>query len=259
MDFFEFIIQEIELILIIFVRLTGFFVIDPVFARKNFPTIAKIVLAFVIALIIFPVIDINTEIPFQLIPYVFIIIKEFFVGFIIGFCAFLMFSSIYVAGQIIDMKIGFGLVNILDPQINVQVPIIGNFQYILTLLIFLTTNGHHHMLSAVIKSYEMLPIGEAVITELFFNNVVKMFSNMFVIAFKISLPIIGAILLTDIALALISRTIPQMNIFIIGIPIKIVVGIFVLVFYIPMYLVILDVMFNGIYNDVFTFLKVMTP
>ena len=97
------------------------------------------------------------------------------------------------------------------------------------------------------------------LTEPFFNNVVKMFSNMFVIAFKISLPIIGAILLTDIALALISRTIPQMNIFIIGIPIKIVVGIFVLVFYIPMYLVILDVMFNGIYNDVFTFLKVMAP
>lgn len=259
MDFFEFIIQEIELILIIFVRLTGFFVIDPVFARKNFPTIAKISLAFVITLIIFPVIDINTEVPFQSIPYVFLIIKEFFIGFIIGFCAFLMFSSIYVAGQIIDMEIGFGLVNILDPQINVQVPIMGNFQYILTLLIFLTTNGHHHMLSAVIKSYEMLPIGEAVLTEPFFNNVVKMFSNMFVIAFKISLPIIGAILLTDIALALISRTIPQMNIFIIGIPIKIVVGIFVLVFYIPMYLVILDVMFNGIYNDVFTFLKVMAP
>ena len=70
-----------------------------------------------------------------------------------------MFSSIYVAGQIIDMEIGFGLVNILDPQINDSTNY-GNFQYILTLLIFLTTNGHHHMLSAVIKSYEMLPIGK---------------------------------------------------------------------------------------------------
>lgn len=259
MNFLEDIIKELDLIFIIFVRLTGFFVINPVYGRKSVPTMAKVALAFLIALIILPVIDIDIGIPFKLFPYTFLIIKEFFVGFVISFCAFIMFSSIYVAGQIIDMKVGFGLVNILDPQINIQVPIMGNFQYILTLLVFLTINGHHHMLSAVIKSYDILPIGKAVITDPFFNNVIKIFSNMFVIAFKISLPIIGAILLTDIALALISRTIPQMNIFIVGIPIKIAVGIFIIVFYIPMYLIILDVMFNGIYNDIFTFLKVMAP
>ncbi|HHY13536.1 MAG TPA: flagellar type III secretion system protein FliR, partial [Thermoanaerobacterales bacterium] len=126
-------------------------------------------------------------------------------------------------------------------------------------LIFLTINGHHHMLSSVIKSYELLPVGAVTLKEPLFNNVIHLFNKTFIIAFKMSLPVIGVILLTDIALSLISRTMPQMNIFIVGIPIKVTIGIFVIAFCLPMYLVILDIMFNGIYNDVYSFLKVMSP
>lgn len=259
MNLLEYVTNELELLLIIFSRMTGFFVISPVFSRRNFPTIAKIALSLLLALLIGPILGDVIEISSNLIPYYFLIIKEFFVGFVIGFCSFITFSSIYIAGQIIDRKIGFGLVNILDPQINVQVPMTGNFKYILTLLIFLTINGHHHMLSSVIKSYELLPVGAVTLKEPLFNNVIHLFNKTFIIAFKMSLPVIGVILLTDIALSLISRTMPQMNIFIVGIPIKVTIGIFVIAFCLPMYLVILDIMFNGIYNDVYSFLKVMSP
>ncbi|HHY14252.1 MAG TPA: flagellar biosynthetic protein FliR, partial [Thermoanaerobacterales bacterium] len=129
MNLLEYVTNELELLLIIFSRMTGFFVISPVFSRRNFPTIAKIALSLLLALLIGPILGDVIEISSNLIPYYFLIIKEFFVGFVIGFCSFITFSSIYIAGQIIDRKIGFGLVNILDPQINVQVPMTGNFKY----------------------------------------------------------------------------------------------------------------------------------
>lgn len=257
MELIEFVLQRLNLIFIIFSRLTGFFAIVPIFGRRNFPTIAKIVLAFFCSLIILPIINLDNKIPDQILPYAAIILKEFFIGFIIGFCVFLMFTAIYVAGQLIDMKIGFGIVNVLDPQINIQVPIMGNFQYIITMLIFLTINGHHLLLDALIKSYTIISIGEGFFSEAFFEKIIEMFSEMFLIAFKISLPVIGAVFLADVALGIVARTVPQMNVFIVGLPIKVALGIFVMVFYLPMYLIIIDVMFNGAYNNIFSVIRAM--
>jgi len=131
--------------------------------------------------------------------------------------------------------------------------IIGSIQSI----IFLTINGHHLLLDALIKSYTIISIGEGFFSEAFFEKIIEMFSEMFLIAFKISLPVIGAVFLADVALGIVARTVPQMNVFIVGLPIKVALGIFVMVFYLPMYLIIIDVMFNGAYNNIFSVIRAM--
>jgi len=245
----------VKFLLILF-RCSGFIMLTPVFGRREFPAQAKIGLAGFLALIIYPLIQ-DTAADLNMWDLATLVVKETFVGLSIGYITLMMFSSLYVAGQIIDMQMGFGIVNVMDPQSNTQVPLMGNFYYILTILIFLTVNGHHVLISALIKSFEIVPISRAVFEGRLLEIIVSSFKEMFLIGFKVSLPVISMIFLTDFAMGIIARTVPQMNVFIVGLPIKILVGIAGMIIVFPMYLVALDVIFNGTYDNILTLLQGM--
>ena len=191
--------------------------------------------------------------------YMALIFKEFIVGLIIGFIAYLVFNAIYIAGQIIDMQIGFGMVNVLDPISNIQVPITSNFYFIISMLVFLIVNGHHVLIKALFDSFKMLPIGSAVFKEQLLTDIFRIFGNIFAIGFKISAPIIAAILITDIALGVISKTVPQLNVFVVGMPLKIGLGLMVMILTIPMFISLVDVLINGMDSDILTVLKDLMP
>ncbi|MDD4503217.1 MAG: flagellar biosynthetic protein FliR, partial [Clostridiaceae bacterium] len=208
--------------------MSSIFVVTPVFGRREMPAYLKIGLAFFCSYILVPLLG-NVQVEYlNLLSFAVIVGKEFLVGVIIGFVSFLVFSALYVAGQIIDMQIGFGMVNVLDPTMNSQVPLIGNFIYILTTLFFLAIDGHHVLLSALYKSYNILPINGFAFTEAMVNNITAIFAEIFVIGFKISIPVIAAALLTEVALGILSRTVPQMNVFVVVIPLKIGIGLLTL-------------------------------
>jgi len=230
--------------------------LTPVFGRREFPTQAKIGLAGFLSLIIYPLIP-DIAASFNILDLATLAVKETFVGLSIGYITFMMLSSLYVAGQIIDMQMGFGIVNVMDPQSNTQVPLMGNFYYILTILVFLTINGHQVLISALIKSFEIVPVSRAVFEGRLLEIIISGFKDMFLIGFKISLPVISMIFLTDFAMGIIARTVPQMNVFIVGLPIKILVGIVGMIIVFPMYLVALDVIFNGTYENILTLLQGM--
>jgi flagellar biosynthetic protein FliR len=230
--------------------------LTPVFGRREFPVQAKVGLAGLLSLIIYPFVP-DVELNLDLWNLAVIIIRETFVGLSIGYITLLMFSSLYVTGEIIDMQMGFGIVNVIDPQSNAQVPIIGNFYYILTILVFLTVNGHHVLISALVKSFEIVPISGATFGLDFLSIIISSFREMFLIGFKVSLPVVSIIFITDLALGIIARTVPQMNVFIVGLPIKILVGIVGMVIVLPAYLVVLDVVFSGTYDNILTLLQGM--
>ena len=118
----------------------------------------KIGLAALVSFVVYPLIsDLNTYNNVWIIGTH--VLKEFTVGISMGYATFLVFTSLYLAGGIIDMEIGFGMVNVLDPQSNTQVPLMGNFFYILTILMFLTIDGHHMLISTIIK-LRILPLGK---------------------------------------------------------------------------------------------------
>lgn len=248
-------IQLIKYLLILF-RCLGFFILTPVFGRREFLAQGKLGLAALVSFIVYPLIpDANVYSNLWIIAIE--VLKEFTVGISMGYAVFLVFSSLYLAGGIIDLEMGFGIVNVMDPQSNTQVPIMGNFYYILTILLFLTIDGHHMLISTIIKSYDLLPLGEIVFRADILYGIITSFKHMFILGVKVAIPIVSIIFLTDIALGIIARTVPQMNVFMVGLPMKIAVGMIGMIVAFPIYLVILNEIYNGAYENILIILNGM--
>lgn len=256
MDLFALIENQVGFFLLIFVRITGIFMMMPIFGSRNVAGRIKACLALIITYIIFPLVfNHTTVIPEHFLPYLFIVAGELVVGLILGFVSSLMFSAIQMAGQLLDMQIGFGIINMIDPLSGQQAPLIGNFKYILALVTFLAVNGHHVLLSALFSSFKLIPVTGMVVQAGLSGFIVDMINGMFVFALKITLPILVALLLTDMSLGILARTMPQMNIFVVGVPGKIIIGIFVLSIALPFYIYFLEMAFDGMYKNIFRLLS----
>lgn len=256
-DVFNILTDKFTLFLLILIRMSSLFVITPVFGGKNVPNYFKVGLAFFCSLILVTLLkDVTVEFT-DIYSYAAIILKELAVGIILGFSSYLVFASLFLAGQIIDTQIGFGMVNVLNPLHDSQIPLTGNFLYILTLLFFLMMNGHHVLLTALFKSYNVLPVNSFVFNDMLFNNLLNVFYETFAIGFKISLPIIAASLLAEISLGILTKTVPQMNVFVVGMPLKVGVGLITLFAMIPMFLATMDVTFNKMFNYLYLIIKSM--
>lgn len=244
--------NQIGFFLLIFARITGIFSTAPIFGSRNVPVVVKAGLSLVLSYILFPLVFTDkTVIPESVLGYFLVVIGEFLIGLIIGFSASLVFSAIQMAGQLLDMQIGFGIVNILDPQSGQQLPLVGNFKYILALLVFLATNSHHMLLAALFSSFKLVPVTGVTFQSNLTELIVNMVGGTFTIAMKISFPVLLSLLLTDVALGILARTMPQMNIFVVGIPGKIIIGLFVLSLALPFYIIFLEVVFSGMYKDIY--------
>jgi flagellar biosynthetic protein FliR len=252
----DIVIKKYEIFLLVFVRMTGIFVMTPIFSRNSIPNAFKIGFAFFISLIVMTTISPN-QFSLNTDNTVILIVRELLVGLIVGFISYLFFTTLYIAGQIIDMQIGFGMVNVLDPQHRVQVPVVGNFFYIIAIFILLIINGHHTLIEAVIASYKILPIGQYVIVDGVYLNIIKIITEIFIIGFKISGPILATIFITNVMLGILARTVPQMNVFIVGMPLKIIVGFIIMIFTMPLYILALQHIFNNMFEEIFNFFKAL--
>jgi len=255
-DFFTLLQSREGFFLLIFVRISGIFMMMPIFSSHNISGRVKAGFALIVTYILFPIVFNNTVvIPEHFLPFLFLVVGELIVGLILGFVSSLIFSAIQMAGQLLDMQIGFGIINMIDPLSGQQAPLIGNFKYILALLVFLATNGHHVLLAALFASFKIIPVTGIVVNVAITKFIVDLVGGLFILALKISLPVIVALLLTDVALGILARTMPQMNIFVVGVPGKIIIGIFVLSIALPFYIFFLEMAFDGMYKNIFSLLS----
>ena len=250
---FEILFNKYEMFLLVLTRVSSIFIISPFFSAQNIPNVLKIGFSFILSLLISVTLDINIDLEGT--TFVAAIAKELMVGLIIGFISYMFFTIFYIMGQLIDMKIGFGMVNVMDPQHKVQVPLMGNFYYILAFLILLFINGHHIIINAIIDSYEFIPIGKFVLGEDITFSLINILSKTFATGFKLAAPIIGIILLMDLLLGILARTIPQMNVFVVGMPLKILVGLLIISVSIPIFYTITIDIFNETVSEIYNFLK----
>ncbi|MEH7344869.1 flagellar biosynthetic protein FliR [Bacillus sp. JJ1532] len=231
--------------LLIFVRVTSFFLMMPLFSYRSIPTVAKIGLGFFMSLVMVFTIDTPTlEIDNH---YFLLIIKEALVGLLIGFIAYLILSAIQIAGGFIDFQMGFAIANVIDPQTGAQSPLMGQYLYTIGLFFLLTVNGHHLLLDGVFYSYQFIPLEQPWISfgnENMAEYVVKAFNSMFIIAFQMSIPVVGSLFLVDIALGIVARTVPQLNVFVVGLPLKIGVSFIVLLTVMSIMLLVVSQLFE---------------
>lgn len=253
-------LTKIEVFIFILIRISSLFIISPLFGRRSLPTIFKIGFSLMVAVILVNVVSIPADVNLNgMYEFTIVALREFMIGVILGYVSFLIFSAIYLAGQLIDTQIGFGIVSVIDPVSNIQVPITANFYYTLAMVIFLTINGHHMLIEALVNSYNLLPIGTAVLNNNMIPQLIKLMGYMFIIGFKISAPVIAAVLVCDVALGILSRTMPQMNIFMVGLPLKIILGLVVMMITIPAFIMILGFMIDTINEQTMTVMKEMVP
>lgn len=252
-NIFDLLFNKYELFLLILVRTSGIFFISPFFSSQNVPNTMKIGLTLLLSSILTFTLEINPEIQGSLL--VVLIIKELMVGIIIGFISYLFFSTFYVMGQIVDMNIGFGMVNVIDPQNRIQVPLMGNFYYILAFLLLLSVNGHHVIINALVDSYEYIPIGVFKFKMDIGYFILDIVSQIFTTGFKLSVPVVAIIFLLDLLLGVLVRTIPQMNVFVVGLPLKIIIGMTIILLSIPIFSAITMNSFNNIVEEIYNFLR----
>lgn len=239
-----------------FARFTGIFFLTPVIGSRNVPIHIKVGLSLFLAFATYPFVMVPNDLQLDnSFYYATIVIKELLVGLLIGYVGLLFFSAILIAGQIIDLQMGFGLVNVIDPLSQAQIPVMGQLKYLVATLIFLMINGHHWFIVAVARSFQIIPMGSLSITPKLTNALLLAFSDVFLMAMKIALPIVGTLLLVDIALGILARTIPQMNVFIVGFPLKIAVGLAMFIAVLPFFGNLFVKLFEKMHENIYLIIQ----
>jgi flagellar biosynthetic protein FliR len=253
---FDFLIDIWNIFLLVLVRITGMFVLSPIFGRRNLPSYYKAGFCFFFALIVAQSVPVPELSAYNsLFSYVILIGKELLIGIMTGFISYMLFSSIYIAGQLIDMRIGFGMVSVFDPMTNAQIPITADFYAVLATLLMLVTDSHHLLIKAIVDSFTVLPIGKASFSGSLLKQVVDLFSKVFAIGFKIAAPVTATILITDISLGIISKSIPQLNVFMLGMPIKAILGLIIILLTVGAFKGIVNVIMQGTYEEIYKFIE----
>lgn len=192
---------------------------------------------------------------------VLLIVREVLIGLLLGFIGYLMFMMIQTAGSFIDMQIGFAIANVIDPMTGVSAPLLGNFKYMIALLLFLGMNGHHYLLDAIVNSYNWVPLNNSVFERMMDGSLsdflIRTFGQAFMLALQMSAPLVTALFLTDIGLSFLARTAPQYNVFVIGVPLKIIVGLALLMILMPTMAVLFQNLFNIMFESMRNLLTTM--
>ncbi len=237
-------IEHLEFFLLILVRISGFVVAAPIFSLRNIPMRVKTILAIAIAIVVFNTVPYR-EIEYSTtIDYAFVVIMEMIAGIVMGFMANVSYYILSFAGQIIDQEIGFSMVNQYDPITSAQVTVTGNFYTYAVMLMVMITNMHHYLIRAVADSFQVLPIGSISLDFSIYEVMKRFVVDYFVIGFRIVLPIFASLLVVNTILAILARVAPQMNMFVIGLQLKVFVGLVVLVLMVMMITGVADLIFQ---------------
>ncbi len=217
-----------------FLRVLAVFTTAPVFSSRAFPTRAKIALAFFVALATqaslpdMPVIGFNDS------QAMGAVVQQVGIGLAIGFVVRLVFSAVELAGEVVGFQMGLNFAAFFDPTLNAQSSAVARFFGQMTALLFVVMNGHLMVLAAIIQSFRSFPVDQNFLEALGRMKLYQLGSDLFASALWIALPMVGMLMFANLALGIISRVAPQMNIFAIGFPITLVVGLVGIAVTLPM-------------------------
>jgi len=251
--------EEIDTFICIFLRISSMIVVMPIFGGdRTIPVIVKGGLSLLLAVVLFPSVKIHfTAQSLEFIPMIISMLSEVLIGAIIGFVARFIFAGIQFAGELIGFQMGFSIANVIDPMTSSQVSLISQFQYFIAILIFLTVNGHHVFFSAMAESFEKIVPLQFHLSGRLIQTLCLFSRDVFVIAVKISAPVLAVLIFTNIALGIVARTVPQINIFVIGFPLQIALGFIFLGLTAPMFVHYSTILFSNLAKQIQTLIRLM--
>lgn len=251
---------QIEAFLLALLRTGGFIAAAPALSHKTIPVPVRIGLSVAIALALSGrILAMGAPAEPGLAELVGISFREVLTGVIIGFGFSLLFAGLQAAGELVGLQVGFALANLYDHQAERQIGVLGELELVIGMLLFFAIDGHHLMLRAFFDSYRIVPVDGLSFATGGAETLVRLTGAVFVIALKAAAPVMAAIFLTEIALGIVARTLPQMNVFIIGFPLKIGVGLLALATSLPLFSAVIGKLLAQIHYGLDLALAGMVP
>ncbi|MEK8022572.1 MAG: flagellar biosynthetic protein FliR [Candidatus Hydrogenedentota bacterium] len=218
----------------IFVRVSGIFMLTPIFSIQETPITVKGWLSAGLALVLYPVIS-----PFLAVGEAFDSIlllrlaDDFLIGLLIGLFILVYYTALLMAGEFYSLQIGFGIINVIDPLSETSIPILGQLKSLFALVVFTIMDGHHMVIEAIVYSFRVLPELALASSKPLTMGLLTAIHEMFVIAFQIGAPVMGTMFLIELVMGIMSKVAPQMNVMVVGFQIKIVAGMFLIILILP--------------------------
>jgi flagellar biosynthetic protein FliR len=222
-------------------RAVGVLATAPVWSSRYLPWPLRAVLALYLGLALAPVVQ-PAVTGATAVHLLLVAATELVTGLALGYAAGLTFAAVQVAGHLVDMEMGFGIVNVIDPNLGQPSPVAGTFLYLLAMLLFLQFDGHHLLLAALADSFRVIPLAGATWGGPPTQVLIRASGQVFWLALRIALPVVGALFVATVALGLVARSVPQMNVFIVGLPVKIASGLFLLAASLPVYALVVQLL-----------------
>lgn len=244
---------------LILLRIGGIFVTAPVLSSENVPTTLRIYLAVICSLILFSVLPQTNVRLDQLntVDYFLLAFKELLIGLLMGFVPRVMFAAVDFAGTLTGFLMGLSIANVVDPQTDVQVSIIASFEGLLATLLFIVVDGHHIFFEVMTLSYQEIPVGGFLVGGTKVEFLLRITADIFIIGLKLGSPLIISLLLANVIMGFMARSIPQMNVFIVGFPFTIGLGFILLIMGMPHLIRAMSQLFESVGQQIITLIKIM--
>ncbi|MCP4747836.1 MAG: flagellar biosynthetic protein FliR [Desulfobacteraceae bacterium] len=249
-------IQQIHLFFFVLVRVSTILFTIPFLDARNVPLMIKAGLAVSVTFMIIPHLN-NIPVPVSnnLLIFSMGVLSEFAIGLTIGLTIQLLFAGVQLAGQIAGFQMGFALANVMDPASSLQIPVLSQFLNLFAMMLFLSLNVHFEFIRALMEGFELIPLWGAQFGHGLTHEIVRLAGNMFIISIKLGGPVIVSLMLATVALGLIARTVPQMQIFIVSMPLKIILGLSFLGVSLPFCTVYLESLFTSLSHTIRVLLR----
>ncbi|MCR4289910.1 MAG: flagellar biosynthetic protein FliR [Candidatus Scalindua sp.] len=246
-------INLLPMFAIVVIRTASVLFFSPIYNQASLPLIVKIGLALVIAFAIFPTINSSQPaLPDNMINFILIVFKELAIGFLIGYVATLAFAAFVMGGGLISSEMGLTMAELVDPLSGERVSPIAQLLQIVALILFFAINGHHWLINALVLSYKTVPITGVIELGFSMGKIMNLFNGLFVAAIKIAAPIMIVLGLTVVVSGFLARSTPEINIFLIIFPMKILVGFLLLAIMFPFITRAIGYLLEMLRKDIFS-------
>ena len=246
-------IPQFQSFLTVLIRVAGIFAAFPVLGSRVVPLQIKVGMVITIGLILMPIVK-APMIPDD--PYLTAmgLVSEFVIGIALGLASRIVFGGIELAGEVVGHQMGLAVVQLFDPTAQAQVPLISHFQTLLASLVFLSINAHFIVVEAIARSFELVPPFGAGLSATLAEDVLRYSQGMFVLALKLAAPVMATMLLINLLMAILGRTVSQLNVFILSFPITITIGFLVMGMAMPVTMSVYQAEFENLAG---TFTKIL--
>ena len=243
---------------LVLARVAGLLAAIPVFGSRVVPATVKVPLIFAMALLIFPIVRPHA-VPAagDVISLALLVIRETLIGLTLGLLSQIVFAAVEFCGQQVGTQMGLSMAALFDPNTQANVPTMAMFQGVLATLLFLTLDVHHFFLRAIVESYRLIPLGGWHTSPGLLKFLLQASTGIFVIAVKLAAPVAVALLATSVALGIVARSFPAMNVFMVSMPLNIGIGFLILGISLPVFLRVLQGAFGGLVGQMSILFKLL--